>query len=772
MNRIPQYARGYESFPGTIGRTTATSTTAWAQENPPKAGSPNVIVIVVDDMGYSDIGPYGSEIPTPHLDAMAAEGVTFTNYHTAPLCSPARAALLTGVNPHRAGFGYVSNVDPGLPGMRIELGPSIPTLAEDLRASGYATFAIGKWHLVREGQMHAGADKGSWPCQRGFDHYYGSLEGLNSFFEPNQLVRDNTALPVREWPEGYYLTDDLTDEAVNHITSLRAAHQTKPFFLYFAHIALHAPLQAQDADIEVFKDRYAAGWDEVRRSRFARQLELGLFPPGTEQAPRHTEPGFDVPPWEDLTAEQQRRYARYMEVYAAMVASVDRSIGRLRDTLAELGELDNTIFVFTSDNGASAEGSRDGTRSYFRQFPFTFEQLGWQGDTALSDDEIGRRDSGPHYPRGWAQASNTPFRYYKGQTFAGGVRVPLIVSWPKGLPAGELRTEYGYVTDVAPTVLDLAGVQRLTHRQGVETVEADGVPLTGVLRSGEERSPHTTQYSEIAGHRGMYHDGWKLLSLFDRTGGVDEPDWQLFDMRSDPTELTDLAAEHPDLVRKLAERWDHEAWRNTVFPLIEATGPGAGVLPGRRPADQHMLEKTVIHAGTPTVERYRSLELIQYRDCRVDIRLEQYSPGDTGVLLSHGDILGGYVLYAEDGRFHLLYNAYGEPTRVSAEPVAQAQTVTLDFTTHGLLRWGVRILVDGNVVAELADVPQFVGMVPWTGITVGADWRGPVDRGLRARPAGGPYAGRVLHATYLPGEQTTPKELIQAVQAEMDARAD
>lgn len=241
---VPKHARGYEKFEGLIGKTTASAEPAWPSDPTPPDNAPNIIVIVADDLGFSDIAPYGSEIPTPNLQRVADRGITMTNYHTAPMCSPARASLLTGVNPHRAGFGFVSNVDPGFPGMRIEFGDEITTLPRILRDQGYATMAFGKWHLAREANMHEGASKASWPCQQGFDHYYGSLEGLNSFFEPNQLVADNTILNTEKWPDDYYLTDDLTDRAVSQILSLRSANPHKPFFMYFAHVAVHAPLQA------------------------------------------------------------------------------------------------------------------------------------------------------------------------------------------------------------------------------------------------------------------------------------------------------------------------------------------------------------------------------------------------------------------------------------------------------------------------------------------------------------------------------------------------
>ncbi|RDH11071.1 sulfatase-like hydrolase/transferase, partial [Tsukamurella pulmonis] len=345
---IPDHARGYEDFPGRIGRSEAESEPAWPTHVRARPDAPNIIVVLVDDMGFSDIGPYGSEIPTPHLDALAARGIVSTNHHTTPVCSPARAALLTGLNPHRAGYGSVANSDPGFPNLRLSLAEDVLTLPEILRTSGYATYAVGKWHLAKDSRLGPDADRSSWPVQRGFDHYYGSLEGLNSFFHPNQLVRDNTVDPVTEFPEGFYVTDALTDTAVSWIKDLRAHDADKPFFLYFAHIAMHGPLQVKGEDLPRGELDYARGWDVVRERRFARQQELGLFGPDVRPARRNNEPGYDVPPWDELDPERQRRFAKYMQVYAAMVRTVDDSLGRLLDAVEQLGELENTIVVFTS----------------------------------------------------------------------------------------------------------------------------------------------------------------------------------------------------------------------------------------------------------------------------------------------------------------------------------------------------------------------------------------------------------------------------------------
>jgi len=771
---IPEHARGYEGFEGVVGRTTADSTPWWPEEPTAPEGAPNIIVVLLDDMGYSDIGPFGSEIDTPNLDRLAASGVRLSNYHTTPVCSPARAALLTGLNPHRAGYGSVANSDPGYPGLRLELAEDALSFPEALRANGYATYAIGKWHLARDTNLAPGRTRDSWPLQRGFDRYYGSLEGLNSFFHPNQITVDNDASTVEEYPDGYYLTDDLTDQAVSYLKGLRAHDADKPFFLYFAHVAMHGPHQAKAEDIAKYRGKYGSGWDAVRKARFAKQLAEGLFPEGTAAAPRNTEPGFDAPEWDSLTPEEQDLYARYMEVYAAMVDSVDQSIGRLLDTVEAFGELDNTIVVFTSDNGGTAEGGPVGTRSYFSQFVHHPVPADWDRDVAHDPELIGSERLGVHYPRGWGQASNTPFRFYKGQTFAGGVRVPFIVSWPAGLAREDgddgVRDQYGYVTDVYATLLDLAGLRAPTHRGAREALERDGVSLAEVLRKKDLASPHTEQYAEFGGHRGYYRDGWKLNTLHKPGTPFDEAEWQLFNTATDPTELHDVAAEFPDLAKELGAAWEEAAWRNTVFPLQNGFGGRQ-----RRPSEARLSRPVRILPGTPVLERYRSAQLVQYRSFTIDAELND--DGGDGVLVAHGDPLGGYVLYVEDGQVHFGFNQFGRPSLVAADLPAGTRLIRLHAAATPRLRWDFTIAVgpDEARLAPVAELPgrfQLVGMAPWTGISVGRDARGPVLWDLRERRGLFPFNGELTAVTYTPGPLAFGPEEIRAIQREAELAAD
>ncbi|MEV0085059.1 arylsulfatase [Saccharopolyspora sp. NPDC050642] len=743
---IPDDARGYDGFGGEIGRTFAESKPWW----PPAAragGAPNIVVVIVDDLGYSDIGPYGSEVDTPNLDRLAADGVQLANYHTTPLCSPSRAALLTGLNPHRAGFAVPANSDPGYPAYFFELPDDAPTLAESLRAGGYATFAVGKWHLTRDALSHDAADRSSWPLQRGFDRYFGSLEGLTNLHHPHRLVWDNSPYDVGEHPDGYFLTDELTDRAIGMIDTLRANDPDKPFFLYFAHHAVHGPIAAKEPDLAKYRGRYKEGWDAIREQRFRRQLAAGLFPPGTALPPRNSEPGKGVQPWDELTTEQQELFARYMEVYAASVDSVDQSLGRLLAALERHGELDSTIIVFTSDNGATAEGGEEGTRSYFSQFAHVPGlPAEWERDVPRDQELIGGPQTTVHYPRGWAQASNTPFRLYKFDTFAGGVRTPFLLHWPGGLTETGLRHQYVYVNDVAPTLLELAGVPRAAHRNGVAAAEPDGVSAVDVLRSPHRPSRHTRQYTETGGNRGYYADGWKIVTRHVPGAEFSDDEWELYDLATDPTETRNVAAAHPGKLKELAAEWERTAWRNAVFPLNDGS-PGARL----RRADEEQLRGAVtLFPGTPTLERYRSARLIQFRDFTVTASA-LHTPVERGVLFAHGDQGGGYLVHLDADGAHLVYNAYGRVHRAGPVPVGVGR-VTVRLVAEALpeFRWRLALQV-GARQAELPAVPQLLGLAPFTGISIGLDRGGPVDWELHRRERTFPYTGRLSWVRYEPG---------------------
>lgn len=722
--------------------TISASTPSWPARRVARTGAPNVVVILCDDMGYSDIGPYGSEIPTPELDDLAAGGVRYRNFHSAPICSPTRASLLTGLDPHRAGFGRVASFDPGFPGYSMEFPAGAPTFASLLRDAGYATFAVGKWHLARELEQSAAGSRHGWPLQRGFDRFYGFLDGFTNFFHPHQLVEDNHHLDIESYPDDYYLTDDLTDRSVTMIKELRAADPAKPFFLYLAHGAVHAPLQAPQADIDRFRGSYDIGWDEVRRRRFHRQQQMGLFGDDVNLPPMGAEPGEEVDSWETLSPERQTIAARHMEVYAAMVATVDRSVGRLRAVLEQLGEWDNTVFVFLSDNGASSDLGPSGTTRYMlgHGMPvpddpaFDLERL----------DRIGGPQLFPHYPRGWAYAGNTPFRLYKRNTHAGGHTVPCIVHWPEGgVPAGEIRSGYAHVADLLPTVLSLADIEP------DEPPQLDGRSFASTLFDGDAPSTRTEQMYESHGNRALHSGEWDLVAEHTALAPFGDAEWRLYESEQDPVQAEDLAGEQTDVVHALSQRWHELAAAGQVFPIED----GSGVFFHQRPAEHRPDTPALFLPGIPTVERIRARDLIWNRSFRIGVSLA-YSSGDSGVLVSHGDQGAGYVLYVEDGNLVMALNAGGVMTRLEAGALPDGTSeILVDVRCPVLDRWDVEIAFGGEVRARAEDIWMRTGlMTPLHGIDVGVSRGSPVDWDLGGRQGAFRYRGALHAVRYIPGD--------------------
>jgi arylsulfatase A-like enzyme len=726
----------YAGFKGTVGRTVAGSTPYWPERTSAK-GKPNVVVVLADDLGFADLGCYGSEIDTPHLDALAARGLRYTNFHVTPMCSPTRAALLTGLNPHAVGVGHVAHSDPGFPGYAMELADDVATIAEILRDSGYATLMVGKWHLAKDSDCSDAGPRHSWPCQRGFERFYGFLDGFTNLHQPHRLLQDNTAVETAAYPDGYYLTDDLTDHAISMVQSVKASDPSKPFFLYFAHGAVHAPLHAKAEDIAKYDGRYADGWDALREERFARQVELGLLPEGTRCAPRNTERGNDVQPWDDLPPEQRALFAKYMAVYAGMVDNVDQQFGRLMAALAAMGELDNTVVLFTSDNGASREGEVEGTTGYFQHL---LGSTDLEADLARLD-EIGGPTTTPHYPRGWAMASGTPFRLYKINTHAGGHSVPMILSGP-GVPGGQLRRQFAHVTDVLPTLLEVLDLEAPTTRQGRPLKPVAGTSFGPTLSDPAAPSQHREQHYEMVGHRGFYRDGWEVVTLHQPLTAFSDAEWELYDVSTDPTELVDLAATHPDKVRELAAAWEQAARENQVLPLDE--GSGVKFLQ-RPPRSEVFSEPVTILPGTPTLERWRCQQLVANRGFRVTVRLASLGEG---VLVAHGDQGGGYCLSLESGELRLAHNDGRGHVRVLAAPVDRAAVVEAVFTAPGGGTWSVALVVDGTEVATADGLALLFPMAPFQGIDVGLDSKSPVVWGRGPFP----YSGAITSVTYTPGE--------------------
>ena len=486
-------------FPGRIGRTLTDSEPYFSEPAHPGEDAPNVVVVLMDDTGFAQFGCYGSDIDTHHVDALAANGVQFTNFHVTPLCSPTRAALLTGRSQHAVGMRGVSNWRTGFPHQLGHISNRASTIAEVLGSEGYVTFCTGKWHLAPTQDTSAAGPFDQWPLGRGFDRFYGFLEGETDQFHP-ELVRDNTHIDPPATPEdGYHVSEDLVDQLIGMINDSKGVRPDRPFFAYLPFGATHAPHQAPAEYLAKYRGRFDEGWDVIRQRWYERQLELGVIPEGTTLAPRN--PGVEA--WDDLPENQQRLACRLQEAFAAFLDHTDDQIGRLVDGLHEMGQLDNTILVVMADNGASQEGGPFGVMHEMKFFNGILETP----DEAIERvDDIGGPHSHTNYPWGWAQCGNSPFKWYKQNTHEGGVHVPMIVHWPAGLvdeQRGTKRDQFASVSDIAPTIYELLGVTPPDTYRGVEQMPVTGHSFASILSDAErgaDQHPAVLRERQAAGH--------------------------------------------------------------------------------------------------------------------------------------------------------------------------------------------------------------------------------------------------------------------------------
>ena len=531
-------------FGGKIGDDWRTSEPWWPPVTGPPEGAPNVVLVVLDDVGFAQLGCYGSDIETPVIDGVAAEGVRLTNFHTTALCSPTRACLLTGRNHHRSGMGRVADLAIGFPGYWGRPPRENGFLSEILRANGYATYAVGKWHLSPEDETNMAASRATWPLARGFDRWYGFHGGETHQFVPALYHDNHSVRPPRGVEDGYHLSADLADRAIEFLGDLRAVDAEMPFFLYFATGACHSPHHAPAEWIRHYEGRFAQGWDRWRDGTFERQRALGIIPEPTELSPR---PPW-VPSWDSLEDRQRVLAERFMECFAAYLSYTDQQIGRVLDFIADLGDADDTLVIVVSDNGASSEGGKEGTINEGRLS--NFEGAG-VSEMYRRIDEIGGPLSHNNYPWGWTMAGNTPFKRWKREVHEGGVADPCIVRVPSRMRSapGVVRRHYAHAIDVFPTVLELVGVDAPTEIDGIAQSHLDGVSFAHTLgdRGQHEPDRHLTQHFEMLGSRALYHDGWKAVTfhpvgpLYDdglqASAPFDDDVWELYHVAEDVSEV-------------------------------------------------------------------------------------------------------------------------------------------------------------------------------------------------------------------------------------------
>jgi arylsulfatase len=751
---LTEYQPG-TAFPGVIGRTFDVSTPAWPRPLRARPGSPNVLFIILDDTGFGQLGCYGSPIRTPNLDRLAANGLLYNNMHTTALCSPSRSCILTGRNHHSNAMSCITEGSTGYPGANAYIPFENGFLSEILHQEGYNTYALGKWHLTPGDQVSAAGPYDRWPLGRGFERFYGFLGGDTHQYYP-ELVYDNHRVEPEQTPEeGYHLTTDLTNRAIQFVADAKQVAPNKPFFLYFATGAMHAPHHVPKEWADRYVGMFDDGWDAYREKVFARQKELGVVPADAELS-RHDP---DVQRWEDCTADERRLYARMMEVFAGFLEHTDHHIGMLLDFLQQIGELDNTLIMVLSDNGASAEGGPTGSVNENLFFNFVPESL--QANLAAID-ELGGPKHFNHYPWGWTWAGNTPFRRWKRETYRGGISDPFIVHWPAGISRrGEIRSQYAHAIDMVPTVLGALEVTPPTSLRGVTQSPIEGLSFAHTFNDPTVPSKHLTQYFEMLGHRSIYHDGWRAVCPWPGTSftgsgrqfgtpipaetltELDANSWELYHVADDFAENHDVKADHrPRLIEMIAQ-WYVEAGKYQVLPV---DGRGQQRFAEERPQIAMDRTRYIYYPGTQEVAAATAPAILN-RPHTITILVDIPEHGAEGVLVSQGGIDGGFVLYVQGGRLRYTYNYVARDwftIESDRELPSGRHALSYEFEPTGpasILEGkgtpGVgRLFVDGQPAGSgdlPVTIPLTLGLA--SGVSIGKDAGAPVTDAYRP-----PYA--------------------------------
>ncbi|HET6524446.1 arylsulfatase [Sphingopyxis sp.] len=677
-----------DSVPGPINRTTA------------PAGAPNILVWVIDDMGFGQLGSYGGLIETPNIDRVAQRGLRYTNYHTTPICSASRAALLTGRNSHRVHIGGHSAIAVGFPGQDALVPRSAGTVAENLRQSGYLTYAIGKWDHLPQADASAAGPFTYWPSGQGFDRYYGFLAFDADNFDPT-LWTDHQPVSLSPRPD-YHLSADMAEKAIGWIGARDATDPHRPFMMYWATGAVHAPHHAPRRWLDHYKGRFDAGWDAAAQQILDRQKKLGLVPADMALPPLPA----GVKHWADLSRDEQRMFARQMEAFAAQLSHADEQFGRILDALETRGELDNTVVLITADNGASAEGAPQGT---FSEHYFANAYFATLDENLRHYDDWGGPSTYPHYANGWAVVGNTPFRYYKQTAYEGGTRVPLILSWPSGIAArGETRGQYQHVTDITPTILDAAGIAPAAMVNGERQMAFDGVSMKYSFAAPAAPTRHPAQYYEMYGNRSIYANGWKAVvpHRLDVWDFMNRPvfsgdKWELYNLATDPGEQRNVAAANPRKLAQMKALFDREAKANNVYPLTN-TSEAWGFVRKQLAAD--MARRNFLwtyHGATARIPEALAPP-VPSTSFTIEAKLD-LDAGAGGTVAAIGGRHGGFALHLRKGRPVFTYRSLDlKLTEIAADRALRQgpATILLRFERRSEREAVAHILADGVEIAS------------------------------------------------------------------------
>jgi arylsulfatase A-like enzyme len=668
-------------------------------------GAPNVVIVLIDDIGFGGPSTFGGPIQTPTLDALANQGLIFNNFHTTALCSPTRNALKTGRNHHTTNTGSIMETATAFPGNTGQVPNSVAPLAEMLRLNGYSTAAFGKWHETAAWETSVSGPYDRWPTHQGFDKFYGFIGGETDQWFP--LVYDGVTKVDPPKTKDYHFTVDMTNQAINWVKAQQSMTPDKPFFVYYATGAVHAPHHVPKEWADKYKGQFDKGWDQVRLETIERQKKLGVIPTNTQLAPKPE----DIKDWDKLPAEHRRLFARQAEVFAGFMAHTDYEVGRLVNALKDINEMDNTLFIFVSgDNGTSAEGGFVGMYNEMTYFNGVTEKV---EDLIPLIDKWGGPETFPHMAAGWAVAFDSPFSWTKQvASDFGGTRNGVVIRWPKGIKAkGEIRSQFSHVIDIAPTILEAAGLPEPKSVNGTPQAPIEGTSMLYAFDDAKAAERHTTQYFEMFGNRAIYHDGWFARTIHRAPWqNVNLPPlntdvWDLYNVKNDFSLTKNLAAEQPGKLKEMQALFMQEAEKYNVLPLDDRTIERTNAEIAGRPD---------LLAGRTSLTLYEGMQgmmentfmNIKNKSSKITAELKIPAGGANGAILSQGGRFGGWSLYMKDGKPAYVYNFLGLERYIIAAPKALPAgpaTVTLDFVYDGggVGKGGkATLIVNGKPVAE------------------------------------------------------------------------
>jgi arylsulfatase len=674
-------------FKGQIGLSYKDSKPDFPQPAQAPKGAPNILLILLDDVGYGASSAFGGPINTPTLERLARNGLKYTNFHTTALCSPTRAALIMGRNHHSVHTGVIMEAASGYPGYDSLVGKDTATVAEVLRQDGWNTSWFGKQHNVPDWQSSDAGPFDLWPTGLGFEYFYGFVGGDTNQWRPNLYEGTHPIEPYVGHAD-YNLDYDLADQAINYLHRHNAVAPGKPFFLYYAPGATHAPHHPRPEWTAKYKGKFDQGWDKVREETLARQKQLGIFPAAADL----TERSAGIPAWDSLSADQKKLYARMMEIYAGYLEQTDNNVGRVVDAIQQMGQLDNTLVIYiVGDNGASAEGSLQGMSNEMTFFNGIPENL---KDVLAREDDLGTWKSYNHYPVGWAHAMDAPFQWSKQiASHYGGTANGLVVSWPARIKqVGQMRTQWHHVIDIMPTIYEAVGVQAPSSVNGVGQKPIEGVSMVYTFDHPDAPSTRTTQYFEMLGNRGVYHDGW--IACTTPTAAPWDPNtvdadpitgykWELYDITKDPTEAHDLAGSNQDKLKELQLLFYAEAAKYNVLPIDNSRTGRMG--PGIRPSLLGDRTSFTYYDGDIRIPEGSSPET-KNRSFSINADVEIPAKGADGMIITQGGLFGGWALYLDKGKptFHYnTVNLYHYNIASSQVLVPGKHALTFDFKYDG-----------------------------------------------------------------------------------------